>query len=204
MQWSGFQGGPGLSVFHFRDFTDQVGSQEQVAGAVAKVDAFIQDIRIFIPAPVTLRVSPDVEELEDTTGELTTVYNASPAAATNGLASGGTNYAAAVGAVINWRTGGVRNGRRVRGKTFLVPLSSSAFGVDGTLSDSAITTLSGAAADMVNQTGNGDLGVYARPTAVKDAQGNPVPGQFNADGVWHAATSFNVPDLGAVLRSRRD
>lgn len=204
MRWSGFQGGPGLSVFHFRDFTDQVGSADQVAGAVAKVDTFIDDIRFYIPATVTLRTEADVEEIEDTTGDLTTVYTGAPAAAKTGLASGGTNYAAAVGAVINWRTAGVRNGRRVRGKTFLVPLSSSAFGVDGTLADGAVTALNTAAAKMVNQAGNGDLGVYARPTPVKDAQGNPVPGQHNADGIWYAATSYNVPDMGAVLRSRRD
>lgn len=193
LRWSGYQGGPGYSIFHFRDFSGVAGSAAQVAGAVSKVDAFISGVRFAVPQVVSMQTMSDVEELEDTTGELTNVYTGSPAAAQLGNATGTATFASAVGAVVNWRTAGVRNGRRVRGKTFLVPLSSAAFETNGTLSTAALSGLNTAAAAMVNPVGDGDLGVYARPSG---------PGA--TDGIWHVATSHNIPDMGAVLRSRRD
>lgn len=203
LRWSGYQGGPGYSVFHFRDFTAGVGSSAQVAGSVAKVDAFISGIRAFVPQVVSLQTVSDVEEINDTNGELTNVYTATPAAAQLGNASSTSAFAAPVGAVINWRTGGVRNGRRVRGRTFLVPLSSSAFEPNGTLAPATLSGLGTAAAALINPVGDGDLGVYARPTPIKDGAGNPT-GEYNNDGAWFVAASYNVPDMGAVLRSRRD
>jgi hypothetical protein len=193
IRWSGYQGGPGYSILHFRDFTSNVGSEGQVAGAVAKTDAFINAVRFAVPPAVTLQTVSDVEELEDTTGELTNVYQATVAAATAGQASSAVGFAAAVGAVVNWRTGGVRNGRRVRGKTFLVPLSSASFENNGTLATATMNGLNTAATALINPVGDGDFGVYARPSA---------PGA--TDGQWFVATAHNIPDMGAVLRSRRD
>jgi hypothetical protein len=141
---------------------------------------------------VNLACEADVEQVESTTGELQTVYTATPANAASG--TGGTaHYAAAVGAVITWRTGGIRNNRRVRGRTFLVPLYNTVFAADGSLASTTITTLGTAAAALSSSSGSPDLGVWARPTA---------PGA--SDGEWHVVTSHSIPDMGAVLRSRRD
>lgn len=204
LRWSGYQGGPGFSVFHFRDSDGGGDFSSQAQAAVARVDTFKNAIREHLPQAVSLQVESDVEEIEETNGELVAAHNTVPAGSVLGNASSTHNFAAAVGAVINWRTGGVRNGRRVRGKTFLVPLNGSAFATDGTLAASTVTSLNAAGTALINATGSPDLGVYARPTPVKDAQGNPIPGEFNEDGIWHLATSVSVPDMGAVLRSRRD
>jgi hypothetical protein len=106
--------------------------------------------------------------------------------------------------VINWKTAGVRAGRRVRGRSFLVPLLSQTFDVNGTATSAALTTVNGAAGPLYAGTeGDIRLGVWARPTAIKDVNGNPT-GEYNEDGVWHPATAHSVPDMAAVLRSRRD
>jgi len=94
---------------------------------------------------------------------------------------------------VNWRTNQIRNGRRVRGRSFLVPLAGSAFEGNGTLSASTLTSLKSAADTLRTAAGTTQLGVYARPTT-KDA----------TDGLWAQVTANTVPDMGAVLRSRRD
>lgn len=202
-RWSGFTGGPGYSVFYFRDFSATEPVAADATAAMARVRTFFDDIKINLPSTVNIQVESDVEVIEETTGALTDVLAGTPVAVVAGLASPTAVYAAAVGAVVTWRTGGIRNNRRIRGRTFLVPLSSTAFASDGTLSAVAVTDLSDAATLLRSAAGTPDLGVWARPTAIKDAAGNPT-GAYNADGIWYVVASHSIPDMGAVLRSRRN
>lgn len=192
-KWSGFSGAPGYSVFHFRDFSAGEPTNADATAAVARLKTFFGAFAINLPTGVAIQVESDVEVIEETTGMLTTVLSATPVSPTAGAASASATFAAAVGAVVTWRTPGIRNGRRIRGRTFLVPLSSTAFAPDGTLATSTISTIAGAATALIDGSGSPDLGVYARPTG---------PGA--TDGIWYVANSFSVPDMGAVLRSRRD
>jgi hypothetical protein len=185
---------PGYSVFHFRDFS--AGGEPTAAQALVAVDkvrAFFDAIKVYLPAIVSVQVSGEVPVIEDTTNTMTDIFTPAAPAVVTGTASGAAAYSAPVGAVVTWRTGVVRNGRVIRGRTFLVPLSSSAFQSDGTLGATPHSVILAAAAALRDQAGDGDLGVYARPTA---------PGA--TDGEWAAATGHSVPDMGAVLRSRRD
>jgi hypothetical protein len=193
MRWDGFPGGPGYSVFHMRDFADGPMDQAAAVSAVSRIQQFSNDIRTWLPYQVTIKLPTEVEVLEDTTGQLINVLPVPALPTTIGTASATDRYASAVGAVITWRTGGIRNGRRIKGRTFCVPLAGNAYGNDGTLHADAMASFTTAATNLTNQTGTPDLGVYARPTG---------PGA--TDGIWHAVTSFSVPDMGAVLRSRRD
>lgn len=192
MRWSGFTGAPGYSNFYFRDFSSTPPVTADADAAVDKVEAFITGIKSLLPNVVNLAAEADVEEIEETTGSLVNVLSATPAAAQAG--TGGTgNYAAAVGAVITWRTAGIRNGRRIRGRTFIVPLYGGVFSTDGSLASSTVTTLGTAATTFSSIAGTPDLGVWARPSG---------PGA--TDGIWHAVNSHSIPDMSAVLRSRRD
>lgn len=196
LNWSGFPGAPGLSVFHFRDFDTEPGAGISEAGAQAavdRIDSFITAIRTYIPQGVMLRTEAEVEVIEETDGKLQDMFTTVPAAAQAGAMSTASGFSAPSGAVINWRTSGVRNGRRIRGRTFLVPLGAGSYQSDGTLASAAQTGLAAAAQALIDTSGSPDLGVYARPSA---------PGA--TDGNWVVATSSNVPDLAAVLRSRRD
>lgn len=195
-RWSGFPGGPGYTVMHFRDFSDGDGSgagvsQELATAAVARVHAFFTSIRVHLPSVVRIDVEPDVDVLEDSTGELMTSYGVTPLLQINGSATG--TFSAPSGTVINWRTGGIRNGRKIRGRTFLVPLGASANGPDGNISPATRSAIQTSAAALADPASTPDLGVYARPT-VKGAE----------DGVWSVVTSTSVPSPLAILTSRRD
>lgn len=181
---------------HFRDF-DSGGADGGSPGvdgaeeAVARVRSFWQALDGLYPQQVSVQVESEVELIEHTNGKLVDVFSVPSVAPVPGFAV--ANFSAPVGAVINWRTGTIRNGRRLRGKTFVVPLANTAFDTTGTLSDAARSTLSVAAAALAATTGSPDLFVYGRPTT-----------KGGSDGVLGVVTSSSVPDMAAVLRSRRD
>lgn len=192
-RWGGFTGSPGYSVFHFRDFAGGDPVTQDATDAAARVRTFFDAIKAYLPFGVTVQVESDVPVLEETNGELQTVLTAASQTVVTGNASSVAPFASPVGGVITWRTNGVREGRRVRGRTFLVPLSSAAFQADGSLLSAALTTFQTAAGALSTGTGTPDLGVWARPTT-----------KVAADGIWYAVSSYSIPDMGAVLRSRRD
>lgn len=191
INWTGFTGAPGYTNLYFRDFDTGEMDQTTVDGAVSKVDTWIGFVLSRLPNTVTLRVNPVIEIVEETTGALTRFMNATTLAARTGVGTG--NYSASSGACVNWYTNVVRNGRRIRGRTFLVPFAGNSLGPDGTLDNTGLTNLTTNTAALIAAAGDGDLGVWARPTA---------PGA--SDGVWAVVTSFTIPDKAAVLRSRRD
>jgi hypothetical protein len=204
LRWSGFIGGPGYTVLHFRDFGwDTVGSVDVTAcqAAVARVDTLAAALNDYLPYGCQLQTEAEVEVLNAEDGELMEVRGTVPAAAQSAVVGSTATFAGPVGAVINWKTGGVRNGRRVHGRSYLVPLVGTSFATDGTLTTGARTDFAAAATVLANPTGTPDLGVWARPTRTETS-----PGVFvtNSDGSWHAVTSSSVPDMAAVLRSRRD
>lgn len=191
--WSGISGAPGVTVMHFRDFdTTETPTQAQLLSVINKTATFFAAVLPYISTTTKLTHEREVEILEDTTGEL---LNAVTYTGTLDPQTGTANgpVAGPAGAVVNWRTGSVRNGRRVRGRTFLVPLATSSYETDGTLLTSCQAALQAAATTLADNSGSGDLGVYARPTAVGAT-----------DGAWFVATGASVPDKIAVLRSRRD
>jgi hypothetical protein len=206
MGWSGFQGGPGVSNFFFADTTSDnswVPTQAQIDATAAAVTTFANQIKNLIAPTVVLSTMRDVDVFHDDTGELQDTYTAAAQLAVPSTATGGSSYSAASGAVIDWKTRTIRRRRRVQGRTFIVPLSQGCYEANGTLNDNTLTVLSNAAIKLVNDVGYPDFGVWARPTRVKDANGK-YTGEVLPDGVFANATSIAVPDMAAVLRSRRN
>jgi len=195
-KWTGFSGAPGYTNLYFRDFGtgDGSGSDPDVAQAQAAADrvrAFFQLLSGSFPAAVRINVEGTVDTIDSATGELVGSLSVTAPATVSGSATGG--YSAASGAVVTWRTAGIRKGRRIRGRTFLVPLASTAYEVDGTLATTIRGNIVSAATTLSDSTLTPDLGVWARPS---------VSGA--TDGQWAAVTGSTVPDMSAVLRSRRD
>ncbi len=193
LRWAGFTGAPGYSIFHMKEF-DGADSQAQFAEqATLRINTFADKLKGLIPNGASLQVQQDVEVIEDSTGELLNVVSTASKPAITSLATASMSFAGPVGAVITWRTGGVRNGRRIRGRTFLVPLVGAAFDAQGRIAANNLTQLQTAAATLVGSEGSPDLGVYARPSS-----------SGASDGQWTVATGYSIPNFGAVLRSRRD
>lgn len=202
IEWSGFQGGPGLTVLHFGSPDLASFGQAEAVDAVAKADAFIQALKPHIPYGATLRTLPDVEAMEVGSGSLQSIYSTTPAAAATSTQSLGQQFTAAQGAVITWKTNTIRNRRRMRGRTFLVPMGISITENNGTLSPSFTTSMNTAAAALRNTGATTRLYVYARPH--KDINlPDPLPDYTFSGGQAGEVIGHSIPDTVAVLRSRR-
>lgn len=184
--WSGFRGAPGYSNFFFGGEVDD----SSTAGDLArKVRGFFADLASALPASVNINLDGQVTIIDEANGQITGVVDFTAPGTVTG--TGGGDYSAASGAVVNWNTNGYRNGRRIRGRTFLVPLASAAYDSQGDIGSQALEDIR----DAANQLSNGStvlpMVVWSRPVGGAGGSAEPVAG-------------YNVPDLGAILRSRRD
>lgn len=193
VNWSGFPGAPGYTVFHASTF--QVEFSDGATALRNAMNNFMVAISNNLPNNVMVTPEAEVEMIEDTTGELLNSFTTAPIAGTQG--TGGLAYSGPTGAVVNWRTSTIRRGRRMRGRTFLVPLANASYENDGSLTAAARADIQAAADTFIADVGT-ELLVYGRPTPSTTA--NPGP---HADGTTGVVTSAQVPDLAAVLRSRR-
>lgn len=192
INWTGFPGGPGYSNLYFKDISGNGAlTQELVNDAVHKVESWIAAWRPRLPTSVTTGISPTVEAVEDSTGELQGFWTAPTLAPVGG--GGVASFSAPSGACVTWYTSTVRHGRRMRGRTFVVPLDTTSYESDGTLIASISTVVNAANAALLLPDGVANFGIWARPT-VKGA----------SDGQWALATAARMNDKPAMLTSRRD
>jgi hypothetical protein len=133
---------------------------------------------------------PFVDTLDPVTGEITGSDSYTPWTVVGTQSMGALPPANAV--VVSWKTAGIVNGRRVRGRTFLSPLDNSTADSAGTPSSSALTHANALA------TAWQDAGLTSTSTCVWH---RPVSGAGGSDWTIIGAT---VKDKFGVLRSRRD
>lgn len=186
VSWSGAGiVGTAVSVLHFD-------GSEEAAPPIANIYTAFNNARTLFPAGIAIQVPNSGESIEDTTGALDGLWTAP---AQNVI--GGSNIAASaagVGVCVGWTTGGIVTGpsgrpRKLRGRTFLVPLHKDTYDTDGTLSTGWL--------DIARTWANamqaaGPLAVWHRPTT---------PG--GTDGNSYAVLSNRVKDKVAYLSSRR-
>lgn len=184
--WTGFPGAPGYSNFFFSAF----GGGDLVDLEVERVRSFFTNLGSAVPSSVTVQVQQEAAILDDDDGSLISYAlatdNPSPVEFV-----GDSDYSGASGAAVTWNTETVNRGRRVRGRTFVVPLSIQAYDSDGTLSSSALNSLNAAGEALIGDGDGPQFVVWSRP-------------QGGGGGVAAPVVSHRVADRVAVLRSRRD
>jgi len=185
--WSGFPGGPGVSTHYL--------AVSYPAGSIAAIRTFYNALAALLPNTLNIQVPGSGDLIDDATGDIIGSWTDTTPAVVAGTSASG--YAAPVGALVRWNTNGIVAGRRVRGKTFIVP-GVNMFEPGGTPIASAITTMTTAATTLVTATSPGLL-VWARPFTPGPDDDRPARA-----GTSHAVTSAFVPDKSMVLRSRRD
>lgn len=185
-RWSGFPGAPGYSNFHFQ----ASGTGVDVSASRALVHGFFDGVAADLPSSVSIDVLSQVEVLDDVSGQLVD-YSDDPEELDPVSGGSSGNFSGPSGAVVNWRTATIVEGRRLRGRTFLVPLNNSAYEGDGTLTAAALTRLNNAASVLSGAGFGSGFGVLSRP-----AGGGAIR--------FGEVTGHNIPDMVAVLRSRRD
>jgi hypothetical protein len=181
--WTGFTGAPGVSTF----FADDA------AAVIGPLRAFFTSVAGYLPSSVHIDSPTDGDIIDDATGALTGTY--SHAAGTTLIGTASDFYAGPVGACINWITGVVLDGHRVKGRTFLVPLTLDGYDSDGTLADAYRTGLQTAVGVLLADAA-GHLKIWHRPLHATLSHGARAGGSATV-------VAAQVPDLAAVLRSRR-
>jgi hypothetical protein len=176
--WTGFSGAPGYTNFYF-----------DVPGvAPGLVVDFFEAIYLHLPGVVTVEVPNSGDLIDEVTGELENTWSATGGASITG--GGGNMGAAPAGACISWYTDGIARARRVRGRTFIVPLANGSYENNGSLHGITIPALQGAGDALITASGS-NFGIWSRP-------------RLGTGGSFHVATRAAVKDKAAVLRSRRD
>jgi hypothetical protein len=196
VDWSGFPGAPGFTNL-YAETTDPL-----LAGAetwAAAIDTMINHWANTLPNGVHIQVNPEIETINDADGTLEDILTVTGTLPSHNGALGG-NYAGASGWCIDWLTTGAAFGRRRMGRSFVVPASTEAFQNDGTIATATLTEQRAAAATYVATAGINPV-VWVRPKYVKPAT---TPPTLVHAGLAVAITGSRVPDLAAVLRSRRD
>lgn len=195
-RWTIPGAGTAFTVLHFGSGTGADPTDQEASNSVLATKTFFTGIQQLLPNVVSVDFMTDVEVLDVATGNLQGVVTAAAQTVVTGTASSTATWSAPSGACITWNTAGLRTlsskPRRVRGRTFIVPLSSSAYDLNGNLSTSALNLLNSAATGLRGNFNNQALGVYGRP----GPNGSPA-------GVYHSVTGHRVTDQSAVLRSRR-
>ncbi len=194
-EWDGTSGGPGLTQMAM------LGGAEFTAGtaqaAVNAVRKFWDDLKGTLPDELKLTVSPIVDIYNEVDGELTaSVVAAVPPAVVAGTGTFG--YAGGAGIKVNWNTGVIRNGRRVKGSTFIVPALANVFGVTGTPTPTTMTTTNTACSTLMASLTSGGtaLVVWSRPLVVG--------GAVTRSGATAGVVSGSLAPKSAILRGRRD
>lgn len=170
---------------------------EGAQGAVNAVRAFWESIRLWLPNELTLTVSPVVDSYDRATGALIASHIAATApVVVTGDGSG--NYAAGAGLKIAWETGQIRDGRRVKGTTYLVP-AVNVFTATGTIDATPKAQINTACATLLAalDTAVTPMAVWSRPRPVSET----LPARAGAAFEVSAGICSNK---SAILRGRRD
>lgn len=183
---TGFPGAPGYTTFAFSR-----SGTASIDGQFEDVKAFWNAMKGSFPSQWSVKLSNEHRVVDEVTGALVDLVPLSGTDGTPVVGTSGTAFGAGVaGAVLSWRTLTNNRGRRVRGRTFLVPMRAAAYGPDGTLDASLAVDLAAAANTALTVPAN-DFGIWSRPRA-------------GLGGKFAIATGVTCPDRVSYLRSRRD
>lgn len=168
---------PGLSTFYYGVATPNV------SDAVT----FFTAIKGLFPNTLTWVIPSSGDELDSATGTLTGVWAGTGGGTVAGTVAG-ASYAAGTGVTVKWPTGVIHNGRRVLGRTFLNPITTSCYTSSGTLAAANQATVQAAASAFAAS--GVAKGIWSR-------------GRTPTDGIYAAINSAEVPNRVSSLRSRR-
>lgn len=182
--WSVTGGGVGYSVFHVRE--------AGLSSVAAEAQIFVDDLRAGLvtlggdlPNDVTISFESEVKEIDVPTKALIGVHAVTPPASITGVQT--STYAAPSGAKVDLITNAIVAGRRLKGRTYIVPLIGSSYADNGQISSGARGRLNTAFEAFRDQPGAYSLAVWSR-----------------THNVLADVAACSASTRAAVLRSRRD
>lgn len=169
VDWTGPGSSPKVSVLYF----DETGA---IADQVGAINTLITAYRVFMNSSYSARVRETMRLIDEFTGDLQGIDTFTTPPAITGSAAG-SPVADASQVLCRWRTGTVRRGRFLQGRTYLPGCSSGQI-VGGNVSPTMVTTMSGAAQTFA--TSAGIPLVWSRPSDA--GSGLAVP--MTAGSIW--------------------
>ena len=193
--WTGFIGEPGVSTFYVAGGT----------AANAALQTFFTSICAYLPTDVVLQVEPSGDTIDSATGALTGAWSDTTEAALAGTDS--YSYSAVSGILVRWHSATFLSGRRLRGHTFLVPVSSHGYDTTGQVDSGHVLGTTTAAQAMITTLG-GALLIWQRPRVARgaytDRRGVVHPAITARGGGYGPVTTGTCSPKVTELRSRRD
>jgi hypothetical protein len=187
---TGFIGAPGVCTFYGLD-----GPALQ-----APLRQFFAACKSQFPLDVQIKVETNGDVLDPATGKITNTWIGTDQPIVQG-SSGGV-YVAPVGILVRWLTAVVADGKRVRGRTFLVPGSGDSYDIAGQVNPAAQGVVAVAAAAFV-AAASPSLIIWHRPFKGSAATATR-PARPAHIGSAAGVTGSGVGTKAVVLRSRRD
>lgn len=175
VRWEGLPGMPGVSTFY--------GSGTDPSLLKAKLFQWAEALKICIPGGAKIIVPAVGRVIESDTGQAVGTW--ATGSETTSPGGGTASYVAPAGVMIRWDTALFTNGRRLTGKTFVVPITADQYSNDGSPGSSILGLIQGAANALPG--GTSPLVVYSR-----------------AHRSFGTVTAGTAVDKTVVLRSRRD
>lgn len=139
-------------------FFDEVQPLEAQLGAVT---SFWNAVRPQIDASVTFKVRNNGRIMDEQSGQVTGFWSGTGQAVVQGSGTGQA-VADATQVLVQWRTGVVRAGREVRGRTFIPGLNAVNL-ADGNIGEAYAAAIEQAADTYLTDTSIG-FGIWSRPT----------------------------------------
>ena len=183
------QGGPGVSTMYFRD----------VDTAIPSLYTLWNELRVLMPDNVAILIQPFGDIIDDATGTITGGWAKEPVAAIAGGST--TEYAAPAGLLMGWETGTILNGRRVRGHTFVVPITTANMTTDGQIGGATVALAMVKGLQFITAQ-SASFVVWHRPRADRPATAKLKHLAAYAGGNA-LVTNITVKNRVAVLTSRR-
>lgn len=180
--------GPGLMTFYTRNLTNTL------PGAVK---TFLTSIAAALAPGINCVVPNGGDTIDEATGQLVGTWSSSGGGTVASTGSG--PFTLGSGCRVEWYTGTILDGSRVRGRTYIVPITNGNFGTDGRLLTSPAGTIK-SAADALVTAGGGDLVIWRRPRKASTGPSGPISARA---GSAAPVTSTAVPTVPTALRSRR-
>jgi hypothetical protein len=193
--WTGFVGSPGVSTFYATD----------AATLLPQLRTFFQVCHDYLPTDVYIDIEPSGDTIESTTGALTGSWAGSAVAQVHGNDSAA--YSGVSGGLVQWASSTVLSGRRLRGRTYLVPFGGGQYDVSGQIASSQRGSIA-AAAQALATAASGNMKIYQRPRSAHaswtDRRGVVHPAVSARSGGFGSVDTGSMRAVVTELKTRRD
>lgn len=187
--WNGWAGAPGYTVLY--------ASASQGASLQGQVVSMFQSFAAYFSPVVSWSVAVNGPTIDEATGKQVNAWSGGQVNTIPGTATAQA-WSAVAGALVRFETGQFANGRRIRGRMFLVPIAANTYSQTGTITSSVANAIKAAADKLL--TLPGQLVVYSRPVY----NNATTPPTLVRPGLSHPVISTTCPTKVTYMSSRRD